>query len=138
MLPMKSSLIARLTLDGPDVVVRVGVDEDRLRLRCGEKFVEVGVIKLGIEMKFRRVAIEDGFVGFGDTELRAHVIAAAMTARPPLGQSVAIQNAPMPAIVTAVRKNVIATRYTLVLTTYFVGDRSRTWLWSASDAYVCV
>jgi hypothetical protein len=58
----------RTDFDRADVVVRVGVDENGLRLCDGEEFVEIGVIKLGIEIKFCGVAIEDGFVGLGDAD----------------------------------------------------------------------
>ncbi len=54
--------------DGADVIVRVGVDEDGLRLRGGEQFVKIGVVHLGVEIKFCGVAIEDGFVGLGDAD----------------------------------------------------------------------
>ena len=54
--------------DGMHVVVRIGVDEDGLRLRRSEKLVEIGVVELWIEMKFCGVAIEDRFVGLGDAD----------------------------------------------------------------------
>ncbi len=54
--------------DGADVIVRVGIDEDGLRLGGGEEFVEIGVVELGIEIKFCGVAIEDRFVGLGDAD----------------------------------------------------------------------
>ena len=52
--------------DGAAMVISVGVDEDSLRMRSVEHFVEVGVIETGVEMKIRSVTVEEFAVRFGD------------------------------------------------------------------------
>jgi hypothetical protein len=53
-------------LDSATVIIRVGVDEDSLRMDGVEHFVEVGVIEASVEMKICGVAVEECAVGFGD------------------------------------------------------------------------
>jgi len=57
------------------------------------------------------------FQGFGAVDVSAHTSAAPITARPPLGQSVVIQNQPAIAMTTAARIKVDATTKLLVLLT---------------------
>ena len=51
---------------GLAMAVRVGVDEDGLRMGASYEFVEISVIESGRKIVIFRIAVEEGSVGLGN------------------------------------------------------------------------